>query len=193
MVKDPAAFKCVSCNKTGHAMVDRNCPRFIAKMKITHVRFPDYQYRFFPTQDPETWEKEDYGLCSAEDGAEEWNSGRRPHAEGNHRENANPGTLTNDGKRGDGRGFNRARDNGWAGRRNAPDGQAGTETSGHRPTGALRQTTLDGAMYGGGTNGLPMEYAERRSGTNAWGDSPEQEGVEGRAGSITTEDLYAHA
>ena len=59
--------------------------------------------------------------------------------------------------------------------------------------GALRQTTLDGAMYRGGTNRLPMEYVEHRSRTNAWGDSPEQEGVERRAGSITTEDLYAHA
>ena len=162
-------------------------------MKIAHARFPDYQYRFFPMQDPETWEKEDYGLSSVEYGAEEQNSGRRPHAEGNHRGNANPGTLMNDGKQGDGRGFSRARDNGWAGRRNAPDGQAGTETSGHRPTGALRQTMLDSAMYRGGMNGLPMEYTERRSGTNAWGDSPEQEGVERRAGSITTEDLYAHA
>ena len=105
MVKNSVAFKCVSCNKTGHATVNRNCPKFIAKMKIVHARFPDYQYCFFPTQDPETWEKEDYGLSSAEDGAEEQNSGRPLHAEGNHRGNANPGTQTNDGNRGDGRGF----------------------------------------------------------------------------------------
>jgi hypothetical protein len=38
-----------------------------------------------------------------------------------------------------------------------------------------------------------MEYADHRPGTNAWGDSPEQEEVERRAGSVTTEDLYAHA
>ena len=193
-VTDRAAFKCVSCNKTGHATVDRNCPRFIAKMKIAHARFPDYQYRFFPTQDPATWEKEDYGLSNAEEAPEEQNGGRRAQTEGHYRGGANLETQAFEANRANGRGFSRARDNGWPGRRSAPDERAGANTSGPRPTGALRQTTLDGAVHRGGTNWIPLEYTdERRPGRSAWGDAPEKEGVEERAGSVTTEDLYAHA
>jgi hypothetical protein len=65
-VDNPEEFQCVNCKVSGHASVDRNCPVFMGKMRISHAKFPDYQYRYFPTEDPQSWEIEDYGITTPE-------------------------------------------------------------------------------------------------------------------------------
>jgi len=57
-ITDCAAYQCVNCKGMGHGAADRNCPVFTAKFNKLRVRPNDVQYRFFPTQDPSTWEQE---------------------------------------------------------------------------------------------------------------------------------------
>ena len=192
-VDDPAAFKCVNCKTTGHATVDRNCPKFLEKMRDTHARFPDYQYRFFPTQDPETWEKEEYGLGARTDTPERDNGARQrdfppsgysgggQYAHAYHRDGNS------------GRSSGRPRDNGWPNRRAAHGATtAGTEAE-RRPAEAFRQTTLDGEMHWGGLSArpVPLEYGpESGARKSAWGDTE----TEGRGDSIGSRSLeYADA
>jgi hypothetical protein len=58
LVSDFADFKCANCKTKGHGAADRDCPAFKEKARILHARMPNYAYRFFPTADPHTWEKE---------------------------------------------------------------------------------------------------------------------------------------
>ena len=57
-MKDRKEFKCANCKTAGHVAIERECPIFQAKRKTLHACFPDYRYRFFPTNDPATWETE---------------------------------------------------------------------------------------------------------------------------------------
>jgi hypothetical protein len=56
--KDRSEYKCANSKQTGHGAADRNCPIFIAKSKELRTRVADLRYRFFPTDDPATWEPE---------------------------------------------------------------------------------------------------------------------------------------
>jgi hypothetical protein len=180
-VEDPAAFRCVNCKVTGHASVDRNCPVFLSKMKVTHARFPDYQYRFFPTHDPNTWEKEEYGLEGDWEAGQEAAGAPGPRKQdATHRRGAREqdmGAATN------GHGLNtRPRDNGWPDPRrprvNATAGPSrSAESTGAQRlnTGSLRQATLDGIFQGrnGGTQ-EPPEWPDNYLGGGSWGDTPEE-------------------
>jgi hypothetical protein len=168
-VTDAAAFRCVTCNKMGHATVDRNCPKFIEKMRATHARFPDYQYRFFPTQDAATWELEDYGLNA---GGESGGSGERSDAD--RHGNRPGGARAQNAPEGRGPITTRARDNGWVGVRNAKERGAGGSRGEPSTLGSatLHQTTLDDMVRRSGP-GLDMDYPrEEERGRDAWGDTP---------------------
>ncbi|KAF7362490.1 RNA-directed DNA polymerase from transposon X-element [Mycena venus] len=41
----------------GHGAADRSCPVFVDKVQFALERNPDAKYRFFPTDDPESWEQ----------------------------------------------------------------------------------------------------------------------------------------
>ena len=45
-----------NCNSHGHGAWDRECPTFKQKKKAYESRSEDSKYRFFPTEDPLTWE-----------------------------------------------------------------------------------------------------------------------------------------
>ena len=49
-------FKCANCKARGHGAADRECPVFKEKLQLLHAKILNYTYRFFPTQDPGTWE-----------------------------------------------------------------------------------------------------------------------------------------
>jgi hypothetical protein len=53
---DPSAFKCTNCKAKGHGAADRKCPYFMEKLVQVQSRDPENKYRFFPTNDPKTWE-----------------------------------------------------------------------------------------------------------------------------------------
>jgi hypothetical protein len=65
-VETYADFKCANCKARGHGAADRECPVFKERMKILHAKIPNYAYRFFPTKDPRTWEKDGNELTTAE-------------------------------------------------------------------------------------------------------------------------------
>lgn len=51
-------LKCTNCKgekALGYGTADRDCPIFIAKMRKLHQRNPENKYKFFPTDDPNTW------------------------------------------------------------------------------------------------------------------------------------------
>jgi hypothetical protein len=52
----PDLFHCVNCGVDGHAAWSRDCPTFIKKWQAHKSRNDDANYRFFPTDDPNTWE-----------------------------------------------------------------------------------------------------------------------------------------
>lgn len=60
-VIDETQFNCVNCKNAnlphaGHGAADRRCPVFRERTLQIRARNPDNQYRFFPTDDPKTWE-----------------------------------------------------------------------------------------------------------------------------------------
>jgi hypothetical protein len=50
-------FFCANCNAQGHTAWDRNCPTFIQKWDDHKNRHAETKYRFYPTEDPLTWER----------------------------------------------------------------------------------------------------------------------------------------
>jgi hypothetical protein len=123
-VEDKAEYRCANCKATGHGAADRHCPVFLAKLRELRARNADQQYRFFPTKDPETWERDE------EDA--QWGEGE---AQGT----AGAGATVNSGRYGDkgagagarrnngGSWEGRPRDNGWGG--NQRDGRGGREAA----------------------------------------------------------------
>lgn len=57
-VTDEAKFRCVNCKRAGHTTWSRQCPTFLAQLQKMQQRQPDHGFRFFPTEDPQTWEVE---------------------------------------------------------------------------------------------------------------------------------------
>jgi len=55
-VDDPAFYHCINCNSQSHATWSRDCPTFAAKYENYKKRSDDSKYRFFPMDDPLTWE-----------------------------------------------------------------------------------------------------------------------------------------
>lgn len=49
-------FRCINCEKEGHAAWDRMCPDFLAAATKFTARNPENTYKYFPTNDPESWE-----------------------------------------------------------------------------------------------------------------------------------------
>jgi hypothetical protein len=174
-VEDQANFRCVNCKVTGHASVDRGCTFFLTKMREKHDRFPDYRYRFFPTQDPQTWEMDSYGrdpigrnsrdgdrpdkALASKRGPSGW--GARPQK---------PATGTWDQTR-------QQRDEGWQEVRRARGGEM-PERSTAQGAAAWKQTTLD-QTFSQNSQGWagPNREPERRHDPSAWGSAPDREEV----------------
>jgi hypothetical protein len=55
---DQASFSCVNCMSNmakGHGAADRNCPKFATEKLKLMERVPENKFKFFPTDNPETW------------------------------------------------------------------------------------------------------------------------------------------
>ncbi|KAE9407129.1 hypothetical protein BT96DRAFT_933490 [Gymnopus androsaceus JB14] len=52
-------FYCAVCKLAGHAATDRNCPSLLNRLQETSQRNPDRNYRFYVTEHPETWIREE--------------------------------------------------------------------------------------------------------------------------------------
>jgi hypothetical protein len=63
---DPHRFKCMNCNAPGHASWDRTCPVFKAACIAAEKSDPEHTYKFFPNENPWTWEQQ-----STTDGSED--------------------------------------------------------------------------------------------------------------------------
>ncbi len=64
-VKDPALYRCAGCGTQGHAAWDRNCPTLRSKVRAHAARRADSGFRFFVTNNPETWITEEEDLLRA--------------------------------------------------------------------------------------------------------------------------------
>ena len=53
---DPDKHYCVNCKTHGHAARDRLCPTYIQHCNELNARMPENLYKFFPTNNPNTWE-----------------------------------------------------------------------------------------------------------------------------------------
>ena len=56
---DPNLFACYNCKGTsakGHGAADRQCPAFIEQLSTLQARNPETKYKYFPTNDPKSWE-----------------------------------------------------------------------------------------------------------------------------------------
>ncbi|THH14609.1 hypothetical protein EUX98_g9587 [Antrodiella citrinella] len=56
-VTDDRDFRCASCNVKGHASWQRQCPTFQRLCESRRQHNPASRYRYFPTENPETWEQ----------------------------------------------------------------------------------------------------------------------------------------
>ncbi|KAI0706675.1 hypothetical protein C8Q76DRAFT_629637 [Earliella scabrosa] len=64
-VNDPSAFKCANCGQVGHATWDLACSERLAKVRALAARKADSGFRFFVTNNPETWVPEEEELARA--------------------------------------------------------------------------------------------------------------------------------
>lgn len=64
-VRDPGMYGCACCAVSGHAAWDRTCPAFRAKVRAHVSRRADSGFRFFVTNNPETWVEEEQELAHA--------------------------------------------------------------------------------------------------------------------------------
>ncbi|KAG1808384.1 uncharacterized protein BJ212DRAFT_1215586, partial [Suillus subaureus] len=55
-VDNPNYYQCTNCDCQGHTSWSRDCPSFINKWESLKNRSKDSKYRYFPTDDPLTWE-----------------------------------------------------------------------------------------------------------------------------------------
>jgi hypothetical protein len=186
-IANPDEFKCVNCDMAGHASVDRSCPTFCKKMKVTHAKFPDYRYRYFPTKDPATWETENYeveevrGAKDSEENAPATIQGYSGHFEPQARERYG----------GQGRGIrtNWQRDNGWSDMRSAPT-RTGRGRGGSQSATGMHQGTLDTTFGTAGVAGRERERMGEQTGRR-WGDEPMEEGTGPTRSQQSTELSYA--
>lgn len=52
---DPSLHRCANCGVDGHAAWDKACPVFLEKVRTHSARRADSGFRFFVTNNPETW------------------------------------------------------------------------------------------------------------------------------------------
>ncbi|KAI0745587.1 hypothetical protein C8Q76DRAFT_605714 [Earliella scabrosa] len=64
-VTDTGSFRCVNCNLSGHTAWDCDCPVFRAQVCALSSRRADAGFRFFVTNNPETWISEEEVLAHA--------------------------------------------------------------------------------------------------------------------------------
>jgi hypothetical protein len=108
-------FKCANCKMKGHRAIDRECPIFKEKSHLLHANIPNYAYRFFPTWDPATWEREG----NSERGEERNN---RPPEQ---TQGQQMGSREDTGKKDRDRDWTHNRDNGWPGATRGGNGSMG--------------------------------------------------------------------
>src|SRR5882672_2473644 len=60
--------RCANCKVLGNALWDRTCPKFMQAARKLEERDPESTYKFFPTDEPWTWEQD-------RDAGTQWNSG----------------------------------------------------------------------------------------------------------------------
>ena len=55
---DPGTPECANCtdNPKGHGAADRTCPTYLKEKCKLHERIPENKYKYFPTNDPRTWQ-----------------------------------------------------------------------------------------------------------------------------------------
>jgi hypothetical protein len=53
---DPEQHFCVNCKTHGHTSHDRLCPTYLHHTNELYARMPENLYKFFPTDNPNTWE-----------------------------------------------------------------------------------------------------------------------------------------
>ncbi|KAI0731271.1 hypothetical protein C8Q76DRAFT_766637 [Earliella scabrosa] len=64
-VTDPSSYRCVNCNVSRHTAWDRNCPIYRVQVQALSARRADADFRFFVTNNPETWISEEEVLVQA--------------------------------------------------------------------------------------------------------------------------------
>jgi hypothetical protein len=52
----PSKQFCINCNTRGHPTRDRLCPTYLHHTKTLNERMPENLYKYFPTDDPASWE-----------------------------------------------------------------------------------------------------------------------------------------
>ena len=62
---DPAQHRCANCAGEAHPAWDRACPAFIARTRALATRRADCGFRFYVTNNPETWITEEEELARA--------------------------------------------------------------------------------------------------------------------------------
>ncbi len=82
-VKDPALYRCASCGVPGHAAWDRNCPTLRLKVRAHSARRADSGFRFFVTNNPETWVTEEEELLHAPPPPTVWSQIRQRFVDAN--------------------------------------------------------------------------------------------------------------
>ena len=73
---EPHAHRCANCKEDGHAAWDRDCPTLRAKVGAHFARQPDAGFRFFVTNNPETWIHESEELEHAPPPPHPWSQTR---------------------------------------------------------------------------------------------------------------------
>jgi hypothetical protein len=55
---DPSLHECANCidNLKEHSTADRTCPAYLKEKGKLHEHIPENKYRYFPTNDPCTWQ-----------------------------------------------------------------------------------------------------------------------------------------
>jgi len=87
-VDDPNCYYCANCKVKGHAAWSWECPIFISKWDQHKKCNEESKYRFYPMDDPLTWEKINDQANESNDQANEWN-------EPQHNGNRNYKSFTN--------------------------------------------------------------------------------------------------
>ena len=85
-VTDPRQHRCVNCGVQGHTAWDRDCPTLRAKVRARFARQADTGFRFFVTENPETWIHEGDDLARAPPPPSLWQQVRHQfeHADANY-------------------------------------------------------------------------------------------------------------
>lgn len=72
------AWRCANCEgdtAAGHGAADRQCPHFLTLLTRLHARLPETKYKFFPTDDPHSWELVDQADTYTNDQDATWQQG----------------------------------------------------------------------------------------------------------------------